>query len=103
VKEVSEKFTVMSKYLVEVAHGADRLSCLHAIQVLISTGNHFLVNADWGCHDGVHKAWFMMETENKENAMRIIPPVYRKDTTITKLDKFNLKEIEEMLADHLAK
>lgn len=98
-----KKNTFMSKYLVEVSHGADRLSCLHAIQVLISTGNHFLVNADWGCHDGVHKAWFMMETENKENAMRIIPPVYRKDTVITKLDKFNLKEIEEMLADHLAR
>lgn len=90
----------MSKYLVEVSHGADRLSCLHAIQVFLSTGNHFLVNADWGCHDGVHKAWFMMETENKGEAMRIIPPFFRRDTTITELEKFSLKEIEEMLADH---
>jgi hypothetical protein len=90
----------MSKYLVEVAHGSDRLACLHAIQVFLSTGNHFLVNADWGCHDGVHKAWFMLEVENKEDAMRIIPPFFRKDSVITRLDKFNLKEIEEMLRDH---
>lgn len=92
----------MAKYLVEVVHGAERLACLHAIQVFLSTGNHFLVNADWGCHDGVHKAWFMLDVENKEDAMRIIPPFFRKDTTIVKLDKFSMKEVEEMLADHVA-
>lgn len=90
----------MPKFLVEVTHGADRLSCLHAIQVFLSTGNHFLVNADWGCHDGVHKAWFMLEVNNKEEALRIVPPVSRKDATIIQLDKFNMKEVEAMLADH---
>ncbi len=91
----------MSKYLVEVIHGAEKLACLHAIQVFLNTGNHFLVNADWGCHDGIHKAWFMMTAENKEEAMRIVPPFYRKDTTITQLDKFNIQEVEQMLADHV--
>ena len=90
----------MAKFLVETVHSAERIACLHAIQVFLSTGNHFLVNADWGCHDGVHKAWFMMEVENKEDAMRIIPPAFRHDTTITKLDKFSLKEVDAMLADH---
>ena len=90
----------MAKFLVETSHSPERIACLHAIQVFLSTGNHFLVNADWGCHDGVHKAWFMMEVESKEDAMRIIPPAFRNDTTITKLDKFSLKEVDAMLADH---
>ena len=90
----------MAKYLVEVSHSPERISCLRSIQILLSTGNHFIVNADWGCHDGIHKAWFMMEVDTKEEAMRIIPPLFRKDTTITRLDKFSLREVEEMLADH---
>ncbi|HEX2919669.1 MAG TPA: hypothetical protein VHO50_00745 [Bacteroidales bacterium] len=90
----------MSKYLVEVTHGADRLSCLHAIQVFQSTGNHFLVNADWGCGDGVHKAWFMLDVESKEEALRIVPPASRKDATVILLEKFNMKQVEEMLAEH---
>lgn len=90
----------MAKFLVETVHSAERIACLHAIQVFLSTGNHFLVNADWGCHDGVHKAWFMLEVDSKEDAMRIIPPLFRKDAVITRLDKFDLKQVEEMLADH---
>lgn len=92
----------MTKYLVEVSHSAERIACLQAIQIFISTGNHFLVNADWGCHDGVHKAWFMLEAENKDEVMRIIPSFYRKDTKITSLEKFSMKQVEEMLAEHKA-
>ena len=90
----------MSKYLVEVSHPAERIACLYAIQIFLNTGNHFLINADWGCHDGVHKAWFILEVDKKEEAMMIIPPLYRKDATIVRLDKFSLREVEEMLLDH---
>ncbi|HEX2970024.1 MAG TPA: hypothetical protein VHO46_13080 [Bacteroidales bacterium] len=92
----------MAKYLVEVVHAAERLACLHAIQVFLDTGNHFLINADWGCHDGVHKAWFIIDVDSKEEAMRIVPPFFRRDTTITQLEKFNMKQIEEMMAEHKA-
>ena len=90
----------MAKYLVEVSHGSDKIECLHSIQIFLNTGSHFLTNADWGCLDGIHKAWFFIEVDNKDEAMRIIPPLYRKDTTITQLTKFNLKDIEELLAKH---
>jgi hypothetical protein len=90
----------MAKYLVEVSHTAERVACLRSIQILLSTGNHFLMNADWGCHDGVHKAWFIIDVDSKEEAMRIIPQSQRKDATIIQLEKWNLKEVDEMLADH---
>ncbi len=90
----------MAKYLVEVSHSPDKTSCLRAIQILLSTGNHFLINADWGCLDGVHKAWFVIDVDTKQEALRIIPALYWKDTTITKLDKFTLKEAEDLIKNY---
>jgi hypothetical protein len=91
----------MSKYLIEIHHSADKMECLHAIAILLNSGSHLLTNADWGCYDEVHKAWFFMEADSKEEAMRIVPPAYRKDTVITGLNKFKLKEVEEMMKHHV--
>lgn len=90
----------MPKYLIEVEHGSDKLECIRSVSILLNTGSHFLTNADWGCLDGVHKAWFVMDVESKKEAMMIIPPAYRKDTKISQLNKFTLKDMEEMLKHH---
>lgn len=90
----------MPKYIVEVPHSGDRLECQRSIQIFLSTGNHFLMNADWGCHDGVHKAWFMMEVDNKDEAMRVIPPLYRKDAIITQLEKFKPQDFDKIMRQH---
>ncbi len=90
----------MSKFLIEVPHGPDKIECLRSAQILLSTGSHFLTNAEWGCCDGEHKAWFIAEVENKNEALMIVPPFYRKDTKITQLNRFNLKDVEVMLSHH---
>ena len=90
----------MAKFLIEVPHGAHELECLRSAHILLSTGSHFLTNAEWGCHDGEHKAWFIADVDNKEEALMIVPPFYRKDTKVTMLTRFTLKEIEEQLHQH---
>lgn len=90
----------MAKFLVEVSHSPDKLECLRTIQIFLSTGSHFLTNADWGCYDGEHKAWFIMESDSKDEAFRIVPSFYRKDTKVTLLGKFRLKDVEEMIREH---
>ncbi len=92
----------MTKYLIEIPHDSERVACLRAVAVLLSSGSHFLTNADFGCLDGNHKAWYFMEAENKEEVRRIIPPAYRKDAVITSLTKFRLEEIEMLLKKHTA-
>lgn len=92
----------MAKFLVEVSHSPDRIECLHTIQIFLSSGSHFLTHADWGCLDGDHKAWFTMEVESKQEALRIVPSYYWKDTKITRLSNFNLKDVEELLRQHKA-
>ena len=90
----------MAKFLVEVPHEPEERACALAIQILLKTGSHFLTNAEFGCFDGEHKAWVMIEVESKEEARRILPPVLRSEAKIVKLNKFTLEQIDEMLEHH---
>jgi hypothetical protein len=92
----------MSKFLIEVSHGTDQVACLHSIAIFLSSGSHFLTNADWGCLDGEHKAWFIMEAESKREALQVVPPVYRNDAKILQLNKFKLEDVQELLKQHQA-
>jgi hypothetical protein len=90
----------MLKFLIEVPHKNDKIECLHSVAIFLRTGNHFLKNADWGCQDGEHKAWFFMEASSKDEALMVVPPAYRKDTKISQLNKFKLEDVEELLKHH---
>lgn len=93
----------MEKYLVEVTHSDDQVECLRTIQIFLSSGSHFLTHADWGCLDGEHKAWFVIDVENKQEALQIVPSYYKKNTKIIKLSRFNLQEVENLLEHHETK
>jgi hypothetical protein len=90
----------MSKFLIEVPHDSDRTACARAVQVFLSSGSHFVANADWGCRDGDHRAWIVVDVDSKEEARAIVPPIYRPQARIVALNKFTLREIEGMLREH---
>lgn len=85
----------MKKFLIEVPHGTDKQACDEAIQVFLQTGSHFLTHAEWGCLDGEHKAWIVVEVENKEEARFIVPPLYRSSAKIVELTTFTSKDLLE--------
>jgi hypothetical protein len=70
------------------------------VQTFLQTGSHYLVNADWGCRDGDHRAWLIVEAADREEATMIVPPPYRTDAHVIRLNKFNMSEIDEILATH---
>ncbi len=90
----------MARFLIEVPHEAGKVECARAVQILLSTGSHFLTHAEWGCLDGEHKAWLIMELESKQEARSILPPAYRSQAKIVKLNKFTMEEIEGILRHH---
>jgi hypothetical protein len=90
----------MSRFLIEVPHEEDKISCIRAVEVFLKTGSHFLTNADWGCFDGEHKAWIIVEVSSKEEARGILPPAYRSHAKIVCLNKFSMKEIDEIRNQH---
>lgn len=90
----------MAKFLIEVPHEAEKVACLRAIQILLQTGSHYLTNAEFGCPDGVHKAWVIVDVNSKEEARGILPPIYRSQAVIVRLSRFKLEEVEKMLRRH---
>jgi hypothetical protein len=93
----------MARFLIEVKHEDETGECARVVKVFLSTGSHFLSNADWGCMDGDHKAWIIVDVDSKEEARAIVPPAFRHDARIRKLNKFTLEKIEEILRHHSAR
>ena len=94
------KSNIMEKFLIEVPHAGDKESCMRAIQTFLKSGSHFVTNAEWGCTDGEHKAWMIVEIENKAEAKRILPPHYRANAKITRISKFTRKQMEEAVSEY---
>jgi hypothetical protein len=90
----------MARFLIEVPHEPEARECALAVQVFLKTGSHFLRNAEWGCKDGEHKGWIIVELDKKEDARNILPPHYRAQARIVELNKFSLEEIDEILEHH---
>lgn len=68
------------------------------MEVFLTSGSHFLTHAHWGCMDGVHSAWLVVEAANKEEARLVVPPLFRAQAKVVGLNAFNLEQIEAVLA-----
>ncbi len=90
----------MERYLIEVPHEATKSACNNAVRIFLQTGSHFLSHADWGCHDGEHKAWLIVEVENKDQARQILPPLFRPEAKIIKLHTYTREEMENIEEVH---
>ncbi|HET9177163.1 MAG TPA: hypothetical protein VFQ24_02260 [Terriglobia bacterium] len=92
----------MPKFLIEVPHAEETEACARVVHVFLKTGSHFLSHADWGCMDGEHKAWIIADAADKEEACGIVPPQFRSQARVTRLNKFSIEEVEEVLQKHRA-
>lgn len=90
----------MTKYLIEVPHEPDEGACIRAVQSFLMTGSHFLTNADWGCKDGEHKAWIMLDVDSRDDARSVLPPNSRPDAKIVKLNRFTMQDVDEIVSQH---
>src|SRR5213595_1771899 len=90
----------MARFLIEVPHDNTAAECARAAEVFVRTGSHFLTRADWGCMDGEHKAWIIVDVETKEDARAIVPPAYRSQARIVQLTTFSLAQVAELRRQH---
>lgn len=90
----------MARFLIEVAHEESTVACARAVEVFLRTGSHFLTHADWGCKDGEHKAWIVVDVDTRDEARGIVPPVYRSQAKIVQLNAFTMKDIEDIIRHH---
>jgi len=99
---VETKEHSMKRYLIEVPHEAERIACYRAIHVFLASGSHFLTHCDWGCKDGIHKAWLTVEAESRDAARQILPPAFRNQARIVELERFSMSDVETALSQHAA-
>jgi hypothetical protein len=90
----------MPKFLIEVRHEPEVVACAKVVRVFLTSGSHFLSNAEWGCEDGDHRAWMMVDAANRAEANAIVPPAFRPNTTIVGLNRFHLEQIDAILKMH---
>lgn len=90
----------MTRFLIEVPHENKKEACERAVRAFLETGSHFMTNADWGCQDDEHKAWLIVDLDSKDEAMAILPPLFRLDAKIITLEKFTMDNLEESLEEH---
>lgn len=90
----------MARFLIEVPHEADVVACARAIKILLETGSHFMTHADFGCEDGVHKAWIVVDVDSKEEARNMVPLAYRRQAIVIGLCRFGIEELDELIRHH---
>lgn len=90
----------MARYLIEVDHEIEPIACAHAVKVFLASGSHFLTHADWGCQDGVHRAWVTVDVDDKAQARAIVPPAFRDHARIVALNAFTAEQADALLDPH---
>jgi len=90
----------MPRFLIEVTHEAEPIACAKAAKLLLEIGSHFVTNADFGCMDGDHRAWIIVEGETKSEVRNILPPAFRSEARIVGLNKFSIQQMDAMLKSH---
>jgi len=85
-----------ARFLIEVPHDGTLAACVQAVDVFHKTGSHFLARADWGCKDGVHKAWIVVDVDSRDEARAIVPPPFRQRATIVQLNAFSIDDVENL-------
>ena len=81
----------MDRFLVESPHTIH--DCKLAVKLVQSMG--YLNNFDWGCMDGVHTGWAVIEAENAAQALGVVPAVVRDKARAVKLSKFEPEMVEK--------
>ncbi len=86
--------------MIQVPHSPDVLACAHVVRVFLTSGSHFLTNAEWGCMDGDHTAYLIVEIDSKDDARALVPAAFRADARVSRLTHFKLEQIDKTIRQH---
>jgi len=78
----------MQRYLIESSHSAE--DCKKAVREVHAAG--YLHQFEWGCDDGVHTAWAMVEAMDLEHAKQIVPWMFREKSRFVRVVKYEMAD-----------
>jgi hypothetical protein len=95
----------MHRFMIEIPHEPDPASCQAAHKIFAESGSHYLTHADFGCGDGVHNAWLVIEADSHGEARLVAPPQFRHATRVTEVRRYAWTDGDEphaLAANHSA-
>jgi len=82
----------MHRFLIETPHREQ--DCLHLLQLLHAQG--YLTHFDWGCMNGVHTGWAVIDAEDEREARLAVPPLVRGEARVVRVTKFDAAALAHM-------
>ena len=82
----------MDRFLVVSPHTDE--DCMNALKQVLAAG--YLTRFEWGCMDGDHTGWIILEAENAKEALMVVPTGQRRNAKAIKLVKFSVEEVQQM-------
>jgi hypothetical protein len=61
-----------------------------------------VTHADWGCLDGVHSCWVIVEAASRDEARMVLPPADRAGARVVRLTRLDLAQVDELERQHPA-
>lgn len=78
----------MERYLIESSHTAE--DCKKVVKDFHAAG--YLHQFEWGCDEGVHTAWAIVEAMSPEHARQMVPWLLRDKSRIVRVVKYQIAD-----------
>ena len=82
----------MDRFQIETPHREQ--DCLSLIRLINAQG--YLTHFDWGCMNGVHTGWAMIEADNEAEARLAVPPLVRAQSRVVKVTRIDAAMLAAM-------
>ena len=82
----------MERYIVIAPH--TKGDCTKTLRQIEAMG--YITHFDWGCKDGEHCGWAVIEAESPAKALLVVPAFDRHNAKAVRLAKFSPQEVRSM-------
>jgi hypothetical protein len=89
----------MPRFLIEIRHSDEYEGCVKALDAIVNFGSHLVTNAEFGCEDGEHAGWVIVEVDTRAEVLQMVPPKMRDGARIVQLRQWTRAEIEAMMKE----
>jgi hypothetical protein len=83
---------MMDRFLIISPHTA--ADCVNALKEIHAAG--YITHFDWGCKDGDHTGWVVLEASNAKEALMVVPSMQRSKARAVRLVKFSPSDIDKL-------
>jgi len=90
----------MPRYMIELPHQDEFHTCSRALAAIEQGGSHFVTHAEWGCEQGVHVGWLVVELASMAEALQLVPPSLRTLARVIELHRITREDILTRIAAH---